>query len=1014
MKTATNVSGADVPKPERLRQVLEHVAHLLPAQGPIDVFIHHNTLHAFEEEHFHDAVAHAREVFDAEPYLSEQQYQKHFALGRITEEDLESCLDEQRGVDGTLGPFRLRQLDRFAMLHSIPREDAAGLQWQLQERRRDRRFRDDVPQDLRIRVVSRSEIVDRFGSGANAEESAVLALWKECCAVPLAASLSHDAPARPRNGNKSFRELLLDRTGADTHDWVHPTLIRFCAAFLDAGVAYWPLPQREQGFYRAWCGLIAASNTPVGWKLGLRDEVLGELAQGADATDSLLRSLEAAGIEEAGWEAYLTQTLRYLPGWGGMMHWFDAHAEHSTQASVGNRLTEFLAVRMIYDRYAALHVAETMLGYDGPLNGLRESLRFHPHCDSPELPPIDLEWRLFQIAQLAGLAACDLRQCSLEDRTAALQHLDSFSEIQRRRVWCEAYERHFRQETLHAIASNLRRVQAANGPQLVDPSLTGMRAATLRPNFQIVTCIDEREESFRRHFEEGHPDRESFGVAGFFGLAIDYHGLDDGHASALCPVVVTPQHRVHEEPVAEHRSHHDRRHRKRRVEARLRHAGRIGSQTALRGLALLPISGVAAAFHLTTEILAARSAGQLRSRIQARLFPKPITRLTAEHQGEHATCGKPVGFSVEEMTQRVATTLENIGLVQGMARLVTVLGHGSISMNNPHESAHDCGACGGGHGAANARLFAEFANRPDVRKQLRARKIEVPDDVWFIGGLHNTSSDAVTLFDTDLIPSTHTDDLGRLVAALDDARARSAQERCRRFASAPRRPSLSQALQHAEWRATTLAEPRPELGHATNASCIVGRRSLTRGLFLDRRAFLVSYDPDIDGDGSIIERILAAVGPVGAGISLEYYFSIVDNSRYGCGTKLPHNLTGLIGVMDGSASDLRTGLPKQMVDIHEPMRLLVVVEAAPDVLADVHSKQAELRRLIDNEWIQLVSIHPQTHRITRFVSGSGFEAVSLSSSCLPSTASSYEWYAGKSGFVPPALIECSKQVNHAA
>src|SRR5205814_7659413 len=120
-----------------------------------------------------------------------------------------------------------------------------------------------------------------------------------------------------------------------------------------------------------------------------------------------------------------------------------------------------------------------------------------------------------------------------------------------------------------------------------------------------------------------------------------------------------------------------------------------------------------------------------------------------------------------------------------------------------------------------------------------------------------------------------------------------------------------------------LAAPR----HATSALCIVGRRNRTRGLFLDRRAFLVSYDPSRDDDGAILARIMAAVVPVVAGINLEYYFSYIDPTGYGCGTKLPHNVTSLLGVMDGAQSDLRTGLPWQMVEIHEPTRLAIVVES---------------------------------------------------------------------------------------
>src|SRR5216117_773859 len=175
--------------------------------------------------------------------------------------------------------------------------------------------------------------------------------------------------------------------------------------------------------------------------------------------------------------------------------------------------------------------------------------------------------------------------------------------------------------------------------------------------------------------------------------------------------------------------------------------------------------------------------------------------------------------------------------------------------------------------------------------------------------------------------------------------------RCRRFDSAPGWYPPLAALAHVEGRAADLAQPRPEYGHATNAFCIIGRRARTRGLFLDRRAFLVSYDPTRDPDGGILARIMAAVVPVVAGISLEYYFSYVDPAGYGCGTKLPHNVTSLLGVMDGAQSDLRTGLPWQMVEIHEPARLSIIVEGTPDLVRGAIEENPAIERLVRNRWI---------------------------------------------------------------
>jgi len=109
----------------------------------------------------------------------------------------------------------------------------------------------------------------------------------------------------------------------------------------------------------------------------------------------------------------------------------------------------------------------------------------------------------------------------------------------------------------------------------------------------------------------------------------------------------------------------------------------------------------------------------------------------------------------------------------------------------------------------------------------------------------------------------------------------------------------------------------PEWDRAINASVVLGRRSLAQGLFMDRRTFLQSYDPD--QDEAALKRILPAVGPVAAGIDLEYYFSPVDNFRSSSGTKVPHNVSGLARAVDNAKSNVLTALPFEMVGVHEPM-----------------------------------------------------------------------------------------------
>jgi uncharacterized protein YbcC (UPF0753/DUF2309 family) len=390
-----------------------------------------------------------------------------------------------------------------------------------------------------------------------------------------------------------------------------------------------------------------------------------------------------------------------------------------------------------------------------------------------------------------------------------------------------------------------------------------------------------------------------------------------------------------------------------------------------------------------------RWTAQMRRWAARKLAPAPRTQLQLERT---SSTGGPdpqgIGYTVEEMTGIVRRLLSDIGLTKDFARLVIILGHGSSSLNNPHESAHDCGACGGGRGGPNARAFAQMANDDRIRASLAAEGFVIGRETVFVGGYHNTCDESVTLFDLERVPPSHAEDLARARKAIDAARQRNAHERCRRFESAPLDLTPEAALRHVEARAEDLSQVRPEYGHATNATCIVGRRSRTRGLYCDRRAFLVSYDPEQDdAEKTILTRVLQAAIPVCAGISLEYYFSFVDNVGYGCGTKLPHNITSLLGVMDGAASDLRTGLPWQMVEIHDPVRVLFVIETDPGAMNRILDRNPALGKLCRNGWLQLATLDPRSSRI-HVLRGDRFEIHVPETSELPQAASSIDWYRG--------------------
>jgi uncharacterized protein YbcC (UPF0753/DUF2309 family) len=179
----------------------------------------------------------------------------------------------------------------------------------------------------------------------------------------------------------------------------------------------------------------------------------------------------------------------------------------------------------------------------------------------------------------------------------------------------------------------------------------------------------------------------------------------------------------------------------------------------------------------------------------------------------------------------------------------------------------------------------------------------------------------------------------------------------------------AKAFQHVQDRGHDLAQPRPEYGHNRVAACIVGRRRCTIRSNLDRRCFLVSYDPRFDHDGSALRDAVLGTVPVAVNIAMDYYFSRCDNDGFGAGSKLPLNVASLLGVITGSKSDLRIGLARQQVELHEPMRCLVLMEAPAARVLNLVMGHPRLRRMVEGNWMQLGRIDPDTDTIEIYERG---------------------------------------------
>jgi uncharacterized protein YbcC (UPF0753/DUF2309 family) len=473
-------------------------------------------------------------------------------------------------------------------------------------------------------------------------------------------------------------------------------------------------------------------------------------------------------------------------------------------------------------------------------------------------------------------------------------------------------------------------------------------------SFQALFCIDERECSLRRHIENIDPHCETLGTPGFFGVEFYLQPENGNFYDKLCPAPVTPKYLIKEFGVTEKRKHD--------------HFYTPHTHTFFGGILAAIGFGVWAAVRLLQNIFRPVMSPAISN---AFAHMNKESQLTIENSHiEDRENGLQIGFTIEEMATRVEGVLRGIGLTKNFAPIVYVMAHGSSSANNPHHGAHDCGACSGRPGSVNARVLSFMANHFKVRQLLLHKGIAIPIETQFIGGLHDTAADQISYYDEQILSGKNVEFHSNNISSFEKALDLNALERSRRFASINSKMGLQKVRKEIQKRSVSMFEPRPELGHGTNTLCVIGNRDLTKGLFLDRRAFLNSYDHSSDPKGELLTGIMRPIGPVCGGINLEYYFSRVDNYKLGAGTKLPHNVMGLIGVANSSDGDLRPGLPLQMIEVHDPVRLLVIVEHFPDVVLKTIQSAPEMYEWYINEWIHLMVVNPETKEFFYFKNGS--------------------------------------------
>ena len=466
-----------------------------------------------------------------------------------------------------------------------------------------------------------------------------------------------------------------------------------------------------------------------------------------------------------------------------------------------------------------------------------------------------------------------------------------------------------------------------------------------RKKLQMVFCIDVRSEVIRRNLESVNESIETFGFAGFFGMPLEYVPLGFAKGTPQCPVLLQPSFQVHERLRGINNSIEDRATQKRLAVRQARKLWKSFQTSATSCFSFVESLGVpyvgkllADSLHWTTPARSAETDG--------------LTDSLIPHLGPDIHAAQNLGLDAQRRIDLAEGMLRNLGLTSGFARVVALCGHASHVTNNPYRAALDCGACGGHSGEPNARVAAALLNDLDVRIGLVSRGIEIPNDTWFIAAVHNTTTDTIDLCDVYLIPASHEEELAEIEQWLAQAGRLSRIERCHRLGS----PDAEDVLR----RSRDWAEVRPEWGLAGNAAFIVAQRSRTAGLNLGGRTFMHSYDHRLDPELKVLELIMTAPMVVTNWINMQYFASTVDPIAFGSGNKVIHNVVGQFGILQGNGGDLMTGLPWQSVHDgrklqHEPLRLLVVIDAPRSSVQQIVEKHASVWNLVTNGWVSLVA-----------------------------------------------------------
>ncbi|MFH5885599.1 DUF2309 domain-containing protein [Halalkalibaculum sp. DA3122] len=667
-------------------------------------------------------------------------------------------------------------------------------------------------------------------------------------------------------------------------DEIDRHLIKWLAVFMDQGSTEWSMPDRQQGFYRAWRNIAY---------LDVSLPNRGQISMLPETPVATLQHLLKEYNTDA-WKCIFKHHLLALPGWTGYIAYRSGN-ENDWQNVSPVSLIDYLAVRL--------------------------SICF-----------------LFQKDMMPDDEVRDDQLLKEEDNLKA--------------AWLKAMEHTYQEQLFEKVSSQ---------------HLNGQSQHNQSPDAQLVFCIDTRSERIRRAVEQAGP-YQTFGYAGFFGIPMDYKHPEKNITNKSCPPILESAFVATETTTTESKEKLERFNFYNNLKKTLQRFRFTLKNNVPASFGYVESAGLFYGTALLFKTLAPDLVHRFFERISAHTgHPEWFSDVSLSYKSPENSVAEP-NLSTAEKAEIAQSAFSAMGW-QEFAPLVVWAGHGSDTANNPFGSSLDCGACAGNKGRHNARVMAQICNDPGVRKLLAEEHgIHIPDGTWFLAAEHNTTTNAIELFDQQ-VPEHVRAQITDLKKNLSTAQDYANMEQFNMISADPQDVKREAGRRAADW-----AETRPEWGLAGNASFIIGPREMTSNLNLEARSFLHSYNWRKDTDGEQLAGILQGPMVVTQWINNHYYFSTVDNDHFGGGSKVTQNVTGKYGVVQGNGGDLRPGLPQESLQVddfqlqHFPLRLTVLVHAPKEWVESIlREHRNSLGNLVEHEWIYLTVIDPKAGNTISYI-----------------------------------------------